>query len=160
MFISYRDRDTATLLGAPLFHSALSSSLRSKIHVLERLTSRLECLHAHDALFLLKNCLAIPKLMYLLCSSPAWQASEDLEAFDAVLYESIQSICNINLDSATWLQATLPTSKGGLGIRRASDVALPAFLASCHRPQELVNAVLPEGEPDTAGCNGLLGRES
>ena len=142
-------RDTATLLGAPLFHSALSSSLRSKIHVLERLTSRLECLHAHDALFLLKNCLAIPKLMYLLRSSPAWQASEDLEAFDAVLYQSIQSICNINLDSATWLQATLPTSKGGLGIRRASDVALPAFLASCHSTQELVNAVLPEGEPDT-----------
>ena len=135
-------RDTATLLGAPLFHSTLSSSLRSKIHVLERLTSRLECLHAHDTLFLLKNCLAIPKLMYLLRSSPAWQASEDLEAFDAVLY---QSICNINLDSATWLQATLPTSKGGLGIRQASDVALPAFLASCHSTQELVNAVLPEG---------------
>ena len=107
-------RDTATLLGVPLFHSALSSSLRSKIHVLERLTSRLECLHVHDALFLLKNCLAIPKLMYLLRSSPAWQASKDLEAFDAVPF-SLYVISTLTPQHGSKLLFQLPKEVLGLG---------------------------------------------
>uniref|UniRef100_A0A8D8ZB39 Uncharacterized protein n=1 Tax=Cacopsylla melanoneura TaxID=428564 RepID=A0A8D8ZB39_9HEMI len=31
-----------------------------------------------------------------------------------------------------WNQATLPMSHGGLGIRKVSDIALPAFLSSTH----------------------------
>ena len=107
-------RDTATSLGASLFHSTLSSSLRSKIHVLECLTSRLECLHTHDALFLLRNCLAIPKLMYLLCSSPAWQASEDLEAFDAVPF-SLYVISTLTPQHGSKLLFQLPKEVSGLG---------------------------------------------
>ena len=47
-----------------------------------------------------------------------------------------------------WLQAVLPTSKGGLGIRRSSEIALPAFLASLHATQDLFTAILPPGELD------------
>ena len=42
--------------------------------------------------------------------------------------------------------ASLPTSMGGLGIRRAADLALPAFLSSTHATQEVVFSVLPVGE--------------
>ena len=59
---------------------------------------------------------------------------------------AIQEICNIKLDNLMWSQASLPTSMGGLGIRRAADLALPAFLSSTHATQEVVFSVLPEGE--------------
>ena len=41
-----------------------------------------------------------------------------------------------------WLQAVLPTSKGGLGIRRSSEIALPAFLAEMLEPLRLVAALV------------------
>ena len=140
--------DTATLLGAPLFSSGIKYSLSSKIQALQRFTSNLVSLHSRDALFRLKNCQAIPKLIHLLRCSPSWKASEDLESFDDILRHSIQSICNIKMESDIWLQAVLPTSKGGLGIRRSSDIVLPAFLASLHATQDLVTAILPPGEFD------------
>ena len=37
-------------------------------------------------------------------------------------------------------------SKGGLGVRRASDLALPAFLASCYGTHDLVSSLLPPVE--------------
>jgi len=35
-----------------------------------------------------------------------------------------------SLSNSQWLQASLPIKLGGLGIRRVSSLALPAFLAS------------------------------
>ena len=57
--------------------------------------------------------------------------------------QALQSVCNINMDNSTWTQATLPTSKGGLGVRRASDRALPA---SCYGTHDLVSSLLPPVE--------------
>ena len=54
---------------------------------------------------------------------------------------------NIKLNDPMWTQASLPTSMAGLGIRRAADLTLLAFLASTHATRELVLSVLPEGEP-------------
>ena len=138
--------ETATLLGAPLTTEALPHLLHAKIESLECMISRLRILQAHDALYLLRNCFALPKLLYLLRTSPTWRVSELLEGFDSRVRDAIQEICNIKLDNFMWSQASLPTSMGGLGIRRAVDLALPAFLSSTHATQEVVFSVLPEGE--------------
>ena len=42
----------------------------------------------------------------------------------------------------------LPTSKGGLGIRRSFDLSLPTFLSSFHATQDLVASLLPSDEPN------------
>ena len=65
---------------------------------LRRLTSRLRCLHAHDAIYLLCNCLAIPKLLYLLRTSPSWKARSELEEFDEIVRLSLQSISNVKMN--------------------------------------------------------------
>ena len=47
-----------------------------------------------------------------------------------------------------WSQASLPTSKGGLGVREAVYLALPAFLSSTHVTEQLAGlSLLPEAEP-------------
>ena len=136
----------ATLLGAPLTLEALDPILGLKIDEVRRLSSRLDALHTHDALFLLRNCLAIPKLLYILRTAPMWKVQEGLNTFDETVRQALQSVCNINMDNSTWTQASLPTSKGGLGVRRASDLALPAFLASCYGTHDLVSSLLPPVE--------------
>ena len=57
----------AVLLGAPAGEqTAVHTVLSSELAVFHRLASRLTSLNAHDALFLLKNCLRISKLLYSL----------------------------------------------------------------------------------------------
>ena len=50
---------------------------------------------------------------------------------------------NIRLEADSWTQATLPVSQGGLGIRLASDLALPAFVASARGSSLGAEALLP-----------------
>ena len=37
---------------------------------------------------------------------------------------------NVELSDDAWSQATLPVAEAGLGIRRATDIALPAYMSS------------------------------
>ena len=60
---------------------------------------------------------------------------------------SLQSISNVKMEGAVWQQATLPSSMGGLGVRKSVDLALPAFLSSAHASQDLITSILPLGEP-------------
>ncbi len=53
-----------------------------------------------------------------------------LTTYDRILREGLQEITNIDLSDSAWLQASLPIPLGGLGIRRATDLALPCFLSS------------------------------
>ena len=91
---------------------------------------------------MLRNCLALPKLLHVLRSSPAYRSADSLRKFDEVLITALNSITNVHLQGTPLEQAVLPVSLGGLGVRRAGDVALPAFISSLHSVSELVEAVL------------------
>ena len=135
---------SASLLGAPLTTAAMPLLLREKTEALEAMVSRLQLLQAHDAVYLLRNCFVIPKMLHLLRTSSTWKATEELTRFDCTVRQALQDICNIRLDDTMWSQASLPTSKGGLGVRQAVDLALPAFLSSTHATEQLVLSLLPE----------------
>ncbi|GAV01565.1 hypothetical protein RvY_12256 [Ramazzottius varieornatus] len=47
-----------------------------------------------------------------------------------------------------WKQATLPVGKGGLGIRRAEQIALPAYLASIYSARRLVSEMVADFDVD------------
>ena len=67
--------EEATLLGTLLSTgAAVDSALAGKRTDLEVLIKRLALIPSHAALFLLKNALAIPKLLYLLRTAPALTA--------------------------------------------------------------------------------------
>ena len=134
-----------TLLGAPITEGAVEPILREKLKDLVRMGERLETLDAHDALFLLRNAFAIPKLMYLLRTTPFFKFQELLQLYDDQLKNSLQSILNITLQENAWAQCILPVAKGGLGVRMASDLSLPAFLASAHGAGNAMATLLPEG---------------
>ena len=98
----------------------------------------------------MKNCLGLPKLLYVLRCSPAWRVPEALEEFDESIRVSLSAITNTEMDEKTWRQATLPVSLGGLGIHRTEEIALPAYLASIHSVQQLVFTIFPDSDLDNA----------
>lgn len=141
---SFVNQDELTLLGAPVLgDTALNYCLTKKVDDLKRATKRLQLLESHDALFLLKNCLSIPKMTYILRTSVA-SDSHQLDTFDKTMKEALSNVINVDLNNFQWLQATLPTRYGGLGIRSAVDLASSAFLASATQTLELQSRILPE----------------
>ena len=66
-------------------------------------------------------------MFYLRCAASV--SPTVLETFDSLLRDCIQRITNSNLSDIQWLQASLPVKDGGLGVRRVSSLAIPAYLA-------------------------------
>ena len=141
--IKHVKTSAAMLLGAPIGdEQIIDEVLIAKLHELQRLSQRLLHLNSQDALFLLKNCFSIPKMTYTLRSAPCY-TRQLLQEYDIVMRNTLQSILNIQLTDEAWDQATLPVSKGGIGIRKATQVALPAFLSSIAGSQPLITELLP-----------------
>jgi hypothetical protein len=131
------------LLGAPIFEEAYVQQFRIKEQKIKLLISRLDHLNSHVAYFLLKNCLFIPRLTYFIRTCALWKFPSLISEIDSCLRKSLTCILNININDIQWLQATLPVSKGGLGIRRISDVCLIAFLSSAYGVQNGMSSLLP-----------------
>jgi len=70
---------------------------------------------SHDSLFMLRNVMAAPRVVYLLWTAPCCDSSE-LLLYDAVLHDSLSTTLNIVLDDNSWTQASLPFRWGGLGV--------------------------------------------
>ena len=58
------------VLGSPITSHGIRIEIKSKLDALTRIVSKLEMIDPHQAFFLLKHSLAIPKLTYLLRSTP------------------------------------------------------------------------------------------
>ena len=76
------DEENLTLLGAPILRQAGEGVFRSKLHNLQLMVERLVQIDAHDAIFLLRHCFAIPKLMYTLRCAPCFIFKEVLQDYD------------------------------------------------------------------------------
>ena len=127
--------EDATLLGTALSSSAINDVFNEKLDFLSRMESR-------DAPYLLRHSLAIPRLVYLLRTSACFEF-DGLQVYDDAVRDVVSRVLNLRLSDANWLQASLPVSAGGLGIRSAVMLALSAFLASCAGSADLTRAVLP-----------------
>ena len=83
------------------------------------------------------------KLFYTLRMAPCHQ-STFLSSFDSLQRSLLESICNIHLTDPGWLQASLPATFGGLGVRSAVMLAPASFLASAAGCASLSQVILPE----------------
>ena len=144
----------ATLLGSPIGSAVcVDNSIKSKVEVLRLMGERLGILTSHDALLLLRHSFAIPKILFVLCTAPCF-LSDSLEDFDGLLRCLLSYILNIDLAlETTWLQATLPVRAGGIGIRRAVQLAPSAYLASAAGCSELIHQILPSHLLETLDPN-------
>ena len=78
-----------------------------------------------------------------------------LAKFDAPLRRSVQHITNSDLTDVQWIQANFPVKDGGLGVRRASSLAIPAFLASAASTLSLQDDILAESAKSNSDLIGL-----
>ena len=131
------------LLGAPLSAGLhLDEVLEDKRQELRRLARRLELMPSHDSLYLLRNVLAAPRLMYLLRTAPCTD-SPVLPLFDATIRESLSATLNVDINDERWTQASLPVRWGGLAIRSVVLLAPSAYLASAASTAALTSTLLP-----------------
>jgi hypothetical protein len=135
----------ATLLGSPIGSSAacVDAAIQAKIDDLKVMGRRLELLHTHDALCLLRHVFSMPKVLYLLRTAPCF-SSPLLSTFDGLQRTLLETICNVHLNDEAWLQASFPVASGGLGIRSVVTLAPSAFLASVTGSSSTCNLILPD----------------
>ena len=135
-------REDLLVLGSPIGLSALSSTLSEKKDVLSLFRSRLSVIRRHDAFFLLKNCLAMPKLLYIFRTAPTFMFPPMLEDIESCLKAAIADVTNAAFNDARWKQALLPSRDGGLGIPSPKVIAVGAYLASVHASLPLTSRML------------------
>jgi hypothetical protein len=131
------------LLGAPILPEANEEVLQPKLESLQIMVERLKLLKRHDSLFLLRQCFCMPKIMYFIRTAPIYRNTVWCEQFDETIRLALQSILNVQMEGSTWEQSSLPISLGGLGIRKASEVAVPAYLSSVCATSKGVEAMVP-----------------
>jgi hypothetical protein len=74
----------------------------------------LKMISSHDSLFLLRNVLTAPRLMYLLRSAPC-TVSPVLPLYDDVIRDSLSTNLNVEIVGERWHQASLPVRWGRSG---------------------------------------------
>ena len=140
------DVTNLTLLGAPLGKRAMSSVLGKKISELSSMGDRLSWISSHHALFILKNCFTLPKLLYILRTSPCF-AHPLLQSFDDLKIYLLKSLLNIRLDDCASKQASLPVRFGGIRIIKMTSIASSAYISSKLSCVELEASLLPDNLP-------------
>jgi hypothetical protein len=149
------DPAVAILLGAPVGgEQSVDLILEKKLDDLKRLSNRLERLDAHDAFYLLRNVFSLPKLQYTLRCSPCFNSSV-IARYDECIRDTLEVILNVEVSDHSWLQASLPVSAGGLGVRTASQIVLPAFLSSVVGSVDLCQQILSSRLHSSAGLQDV-----
>ena len=102
----------------------------------------------HTEYVLLRSCLSLPKLSFLLRTVDTTHVKDLLEEFDRITREGLTRILGSPLSNRVWHQAKLPVSMGGMGLRAAEDQAPAAYAASVLAARPL-SASLLNCPPDT-----------
>ena len=119
----------------------MDATLDARCADLVRASERLKLHDAHDALALLRASFSTPKLFHVLRTAPC-AGHPSLQSFDLLLREALCHLLNTLLTDTQWIQASMPVSYGGLGLRRVASLAPSAFLASAASTRLLQDSIL------------------
>ena len=133
-----------TLLGCPIGPpSYCEEMLQARVYkVRESLAALHDLGDSQIETALLRSCLALPKLSYVLRTCPPDHIQRAARNFDAALREALESILGGPMTEWSWQKASLPSSRGGINLRQASLHAPAAFVASSYSSSELVGQLL------------------
>ena len=152
------------LLGSPILGSEefTEAYVLNKVDKVLAMQDHLDDLEDPQVeLHLLRSCLGLSKVMFLLRTLPPGSAPEAFKRFDAGLRRSLERITNSSLDDPAWQQASLPINMDGLGLREASAAVLPAFVGSRNSTRELALHLLGADPVDPGDSDYLpSGEES
>jgi hypothetical protein len=136
--------DGLEVLGAPIGSPTLAAAaFARRVDISAVLLSRLDSLDdSQCSLGILRSCVGSPKLSYSLrTSAPDPAITPMLARFDAMQRDALELIVGVPMCDISWDQATLPVKLGGIGIRRASDQHVPAFVGSLYLTRELTSDI-------------------
>ena len=102
-------------------------------------------------LSVMQACLSVCKVTHLLRAAGPWMDSEALRSHDVQLSNSVNDMFGCQLCNSSNVQTTCSMRNGGLGLRRAVDLALPAFIASRSDVRTAVFSLIDELFGDDAG---------
>ena len=91
---------------------------------------------------LLRSCLALPKVAFVLRTCPLSHTRNTAEEFDSTIREALEGILGGPMSDWSWHKASLPCSRGGLGLRSAVLHAPAAFLDCSLSTKSLVGRIL------------------
>ena len=136
-------RSKISLLSASFgFSSAIASSIVEKPSKLQTMCSHLKFMGAHQRFTLIKNCLMIPKVLYILRVFPCFDSVCELTVLEYLCQIILSRTLDLKFNEAHWSQASLPVKVGGLGIQSRKDIALATFLVSVSLSDKLVESIL------------------
>ena len=160
--LTFVTEEGVTLLGAPLgSHEFESQQIQKKVDKIRDITNLLPLLEDSQTEFvLLRSCLSLPKISFLLRAVDTCSHTVLLQEFDQVTREALIRILGAPVSDRVWQQSKLPVSMGGLGLRAAEDHASAAYAASVLsaqlRVQDLVGGRQvvdgEEGVPSLNSC--------
>ena len=133
-----------TLLGAALGDTSLDTLLKEFLTSFGIVSQRLLKLSSHDALFLLRTCLSMPKLLHTLRTSPSFTRIDLLKEIDSAFSQTLSSVLNTNLNPSQITQVSLPVKFGGFGIVSSVHIASSAFLSSLHAADPTCRLISPK----------------
>ena len=128
------------LLGSPVGPpSFCEESMLKRVRKVQDVLDRLPDLQdSQMETTILRSCLALPKVSFALRTCPPGHIKEASSKFDNVMLEAISDLAGGPLPNWACLKASLPSSFGGLGIRRASLHAPAAYIGSLDQSRQLV----------------------
>ena len=91
---------------------------------------------------ILRSCLALPKVTYVLRTCPPSHIVGATRDFDMAIREAFEGILGGPCPEWSWLKASLPSSRGGINLRSAAVHAPAAFIASTTSCKVLVEGIL------------------
>ena len=136
-------------LGSPILNDETRVCIMKELSEYKWVSDRILLLDSHPCLFLLKNAFS-PPLLLLTLRTALCHHHEILAEYDEVTRSTTEALCNPNQDDNSWSQAKVPIRHGGLGLRTATDLALPVFMSSRAASNSLANYTLhqPMNSPE------------
>ena len=138
--------DGIVVLGAPVgYHAFVKEKLKSKVEKVRGILELLPLLQdPHCEFVLLRSCLSLPKIMFMLRAVNTVDFQDQLIEFDCLIRGALSHLLGSPLTDVQWAQASLPVAMGGLGLRSAADHASAAHAVSLLAAQPLLDGLLGE----------------
>ena len=138
------------MLGAPVgWRDFVREKVVEKIEKVRQVTELLPHLREpHLEFVLLRSCLSLPKVMFLLRALDTSEHQDLLDTFDSITRGALCRILGSPVTDDQWAQAKLPVAVGGLGLRAAGDHASVAHATSLPSSHSTILKLLKRGEEE------------
>ena len=145
-----RSGDGIVVLGAPIgYNTFIQEKIQSRVSQVQNVVELLPLVRdPHSELVLLRSCLSLPKICFLLRAIDTTSFQEQLQAFDNIIRGALCRLLGTAVSDMQWAQASLPVAMGGLGLRSAVDHAPGAYAVSFLAAQPLLDGLLGEDEEE------------